>query len=260
MNQFYSDNIKVNGVDLKSAYGLMLVEIGEGNNERITGLNRSISYSTVKGKQIFESATDNMQSVDITMCKMNEDRSISKLDSKMILQLNRLFQGGDNSIPKTIEYNGYVSYAYVKSSKQSYDNRFITFSMDLAPYSTKLYKKKLKVSTSNSFFIDNQSIVDIVPIEKINVKISNGNSIKFHNINNDTYFEINNLEDDEKEFTIYGSIGYVGIEGNDNINIFKKISERDWNCFNMEYGRNKIDVECENAQLEIIFNNEIGLM
>lgn len=256
MNQFDSDTVKIDGVDLKSAYGLILVEIGEGSNDRFNGLNRSISYSSVNGVQKPEKVEDNVQSVDITMCRLDGE----EFDSKMVLQLNRLFQGGDRLIPKEIEYNGYTSYVYVKSSKQSYGNRFITFTMDLEPYSTKLYKKKLKVLNSNSFYINNQSITDIVPIEKINIKILDGDYIKFHNIDNDTYFTIEGLDDTEKEFTIYGDIGYVGINEDDNINIFKKITKRNWECFRMKYGANKIEVECNNAQLEVIFNNKIGLI
>ena len=162
---------------------------------------------------------------------------------------------------KPLEFNGYKANAIYKKSTLTNSTKILNVTFDLEPYLIQPNKNKYQVKDNKIINIyNNSNIKDKIPIKEIDVNITKGNYFKLTNLTNNSEFYIENLDDNEKNFIIDGELQCIDVVGDDTINLFPKITNRDWNTIKMNKGRNSLKLEVTEGVVTVIFEDKLGMM
>ena len=162
---------------------------------------------------------------------------------------------------KPLEFNGYKANAIYKKSTLTNSTKVLNVTFDLEPYLTQSKRNKYHIKNSEIINISNNSnIKNRIPIKEIKVNITKGNYFKITNLTNNSEFYIENLNDNEKNFIIDGELQCIDVVDDDTINLFPKITNRDWNTIKMIKGRNKLKLEVTEGVVTVIFEDKLGMM
>lgn len=257
MIQLRTDNIIFNGLSCK-AYNLTPCSVGNTDVTITTGLSRNITYEEgVNGIKNITKIQDGYNEVTIGFCRIVDGKPLD-FDYTILKAINDWLI---TDTFKPLEFNGYKANAIYKKSTLTNSTKILNVTFDLEPYLTQSKRNKYHIKNSEIINISNNSnIKNRIPIKEIKVNITKGNYFKITNLTNNSKFYIENLNDNEKNFIIDGELQCIDVVDDDTINLFPKITNRDWNTIKMIKGRNKLKLEVTEGVVTVIFEDKLGMM
>lgn len=254
MAQFY-DNIKVNGIDLKSRYSIYSVNVNQ-NNERVFGLDRSNETEENNGKYLFVNNKGNLSSFTVELCRIDSNGNVMSINDKELMELSRiLFKNGIT----TLEHRGFMYYGSFVNGKSWFNGAgqgYLTleFSMLSDKAYSRILNDSIKVTGSKDVEIYNKSTTGNSIFTDLDIEILSGNTFKITNLKTGKSFEISGLETNEKLY-VYGQEREIINNTNQTKNMFQ-LCNGDFRAMELFYGRNTIRIE-GNCRVNIIRQDEL---
>lgn len=262
MNFFKTNYFTFNGINSKQ-FQLQMCQVDD-SNDFICGLDRNINQSdkNIKDKKEVLYVENNYVEIQCNMARI-EGCKILPMTYQFMFDVNR-FLYKKQFLP--LEFNGFTLNVMVKSMSQTQYTKngqgYITVTFLCEPYMTKRINKYYNSVTTTEFEIYNRSNVDdCIDLEYIDIHLISGDYIKIHNMTNGKEFFIENIESDTKNIRILiDDYRYVYNIDNDNDNVYKKITKKEWKAFELLYGKNNIKIDSEKSKIDIYWREKICLM
>ena len=254
MAQFY-DDIKVNGIDLRSRFSIYSVNVNQ-NNERVFGLNRSNETEENNGKYLFVNNKGNLPSFTIELCKMDYNGNVLPMTDIELSELSRiLFKEGVT----TLEHRGVMYYGSFINGKSWFNGgRQGYLTLEFSMLSDRMYSRimndSIRVFEIKNVDIYNKSTVGNSIFVDLDIKVISGNTFKITNLTTGKSFELSDIDENEKIY-VYGEEREIISKTNENKNIFK-LYKGDFKAMELMYGRNTLKIE-GNCKVNIIRQNEL---
>lgn len=264
MNILKTDYFTLNKKPSKSL-DLMICNIGDGDGENMQfGLTREISQanSSINDIKPIQYITNEYKEIEIQFIRMKGHTPLP-LTYNYMFDVNR-FLHSKNFVP--LEFNGFTLNVILKSSSLTQYNKdgvgYITCTFLCEPYMTSSINITKNIQGEHNFdFYNKSNVDDKTNIDYIDINVYKGDYIRFYNLVNGGNFNIEGLSSDTKNIRIsVDNLRYVYNPKNENDNIYKFVTKKDWKTFDLMYGRNRFKIECDNCQISMNYKQKIILM
>ena len=262
MNFFKTNYFTFNGVNSK-IFQLQMCQVNN-NNDFVSGLDRDITQAdnSVNNIKQVTRVDNNYVEIQCEMVRM-EGNEILPITYKYMFDVNRYLYKNE-FLP--LEFNGFTLNVMVKSITQTqYDKNgkgYINVTFLCEPYMTKKINKSYNSIGITNFEIFNKSNVDkYINLEYIDIHLIYGDYIRIHNITNGKEFFMENLDSETTDIRIMiDDYRYVYNKNNENDNVYKKITKKEWRTFELLYGKNNIAIDTEKSKINVCWKEKIALM
>ena len=266
--QFRSNTFSFNGINFSDRYNMYLVSIGDNSDDtNINGHTVIIDEdSDVGDMKSFAKITREYVDINITICKVVNNIIIPLTDDDLDLLNLELFKS--NYRPFSV--NNLVVNCIIKSSSSYFNSAnqgYINLVLHCEPfYRSSIISKEIVLSanTGKEIKLINKTNLDEKLDVNIEIELYDSTSyVNIRNITNGKQIIFSGLTTtNEKHIMVYGessdgiSMNYVqAIEDND-LNILKKMTMRDW--IQLSYGVNRLYILCNGrARVNISYQNKI---
>lgn len=237
-------------------YGYKMVMIGSSNSSSLFGLDRSVNKEDgIKDIDIFKGIKNNYISTSIQLAKVKGNKMIEFTDEDLSFVTRWLFK----NTPKSFEFgNGLLTYAIFKKGGGQFlaGGNYLELEMEISPTAytpiailNDVIKNSKTVEVKNITTINENTPIDF------EVSMIEGNNFSLTNLMTGKKFEINGMDNNE-EFYVYGERHYVECKTNSKKNIYKLCNK----VFDLDlvYGKNKLRIECDKAQVTILYQSKMA--
>lgn len=254
MAQFY-ENIKINGIDLKSRFSIYSVNVNQ-SNERVFGLDRSNETEENNSKYLFVNNKGNLSNFPVELCKIDHNGNVLPISNIELSELARiLFKEGIT----TLEHKGVMYYgsfingkSWFNGGKQGYLT--LEFSMVSDKAYSRIMNDSIRVIEAKTIDVYNKSTASSSVFVDLDVELLSGTSFKITNLKTGKTFELSRLDEKER-FYIYGQEREIVSKVDDGKNLFK-LQSGDFKAMELVYGRNTLKIE-GSCKVNIIRQDEL---
>lgn len=262
MAQFY-ENLKVNGYDLKQRFNLNTVYIGNGMEDRIFGIKRTVDVDDSLKEPIFNNTKGSRPTLTIQLCKLDSYDNVAVITEKELNEISRiLFKEGVT----IVEHKGICYYGVFTDGTSWFNNQdnnrqgYLTLTYELV--SDKCYSNinsnLIRVDDSKTITVTNLSTASKTIYADFEFLLLSGNSITITNNTTEKTLTISGLQENEHVY-IYGNEKEFVSKVDSSRNIFN-LSSGDYDVFELLYGENIFTITCESCKANVIFQNEMCLI
>lgn len=247
---------RFNGFDSKGKY--MICTKGNGDLTSQFGVNRSINEEDGVGDvPVFYGVKDECPTLEMSITKIVNDE-IAPFTEIELSELTRILCKKEY---KPFECGGLVYYViFTQGSlwRVGSGEGVITLNMRLSsPHAySPIMLDSVRCSEEKIFDVYNGSTYDDFIYPDIEIKMLQGNSIKIENVITGQVLEFTNLDNNEHIYIYNDNMKQMVSKLDRKKNVYSKSNKE---FLKLPYGRNRIKITCELAQVKFIHQDKINL-
>ena len=247
---------RFNGFDSKDKY--MICTKGNGDLTSQFGVNRSINEEDGVGDvPVFYGVKDECPTLEMSITKIVNDE-IAPFTEIELSELTRILCKKEY---KAFECGGLVYYViFTQGSlwRVGSGQGVITLNMRLSsPHAySPIMLDSVRCSEEKIFDVYNGSTYDDFIYPDIEIKMLQGNSIKIENVITGQVLEFTNLDNNEHIYIYNDNMKQMVSKLDRKKNVYSKSNKE---FLKLPYGRNRIKITCELAQVKFIHQDKINL-
>lgn len=247
---------RFNGFDSKGKY--MICTKGNGDLTSQFGVNRSINEEDGVGDvPVFYGVKDECPTLEMSITKIVNDE-IAPFTEIELSELTRILCKKEY---KAFECGGLVYYVIFTQGSLWRVGRgegVITLNMRLSsPHAySPIMLDSVRCSEEKIFDVYNGSTYDDFIYPDIEIKMLQGNSIKIENVITGQVLEFTNLDNNEHIYIYNDNMKQMVSKLDRKKNVYSKSNKE---FLKLPYGRNRIKITCELAQVKFIHQDKINL-
>ena len=247
---------RFNGFDSKGKY--MICTKGNGDLTSQFGVNRSINEEDGVGDvPVFYGVKDECPTLEMSITKIVNDE-IAPFTEIELSELTRILCKKEY---KAFECGGLVYYViFTQGSlwRVGSGQGVITLNMRLSsPHAySPIMLDLVRCSEEKIFDVYNGSTYDDFIYPDIEIKMLQGNSIKIENVITGQVLEFTNLDNNEHIYIYNDNMKQMVSKLDRKKNVYSKSNKE---FLKLPYGRNRIKITCELAQVKFIHQDKINL-
>lgn len=247
---------RFNGFDSKGKY--MICTKGNGDLTSQFGVNRSINEEDGVGEvPVFYGVKDECPTLEMSITKIVNDE-IAPFTEIELSKLTRILCKKEY---KAFECGGLVYYViFTQGSlwRVGSGQGVITLNMRLSsPHAySPIMLNSVRCVEEKEFDVYNGSTYDDFIYPDIEIKMLQGNSIKIENVITGQVLEFTNLDNNEHIYIYNDNMKQMVSKLDRKKNVYSKSNKE---FLKLPYGRNRIKITCELAQVKFIHQDKINL-
>lgn len=248
---------RFNGFDSKGKY--MICTKGNGDLTSRFGVNRSINEEDGVGDvPVFYGVKDECPTLEMSITKVSNKDGIEPFTDSELMELTRILCKKEY---KPFECGGLVYYViFTQGSlwRVGSGEGVITLNMRLSsPHAySPIMLDSVRCSEEKIFDVYNGSTYDDFIYPDIEIKMLQGNSIKIENVITGQVLEFTNLDNNEHIYIYNDNMKQMVSKLDRKKNVYSKSNKE---FLKLPYGRNRIKITCELAQVKFIYQDKINL-
>ncbi len=248
---------RFNGFDSKGKY--MICTKGNGDLTSQFGVNRSINEEDGVGNvPVFYGVKDECPTLEMSITKVSNKDGIEPFTDSELMELTRILCKKEY---KPFECGGLVYYViFTQGSlwRVGSGEGVITLNMRLSsPHAySPIMLDSVRCSEEKIFDVYNGSMYDDFIYPDIEIKMLQGNSIKIENVITGQVLEFTNLDNNEHIYIYNDNMKQMVSKLDRKKNVYSKSNKE---FLKLPYGRNRIKITCELAQVKFIHQDKINL-
>lgn len=248
---------RFNGFDSKGKY--MICTKGNGDLTSQFGVNRSINEEDGVGDvPVFYGVKDECPTLEMAITKVSNKDGIEPFTDSELMELTRILCKKEY---KPFECGGLVYYViFTQGSlwRVGSGEGVITLNMRLSsPHAySPIMLDSVRCSEEKIFDVYNGSTYDDFIYPDIEIKMLQGNSIKIENVITGQVLEFTNLDNNEHIYIYNDNMKQMVSKLDRKKNVYSKSNKE---FLKLPYGRNRIKITCELAQVKFIYQDKINL-
>lgn len=248
---------RFNGFDSKGKY--MICTKGNGDLTSQFGVNRSINEEDGVGNvPVFYGVKDECPTLEMSITKVSNKDGIEPFTDSELMELTRILCKKEY---KPFECGGLVYYViFTQGSlwRVGSGEGVITLNMRLSsPHAhSPIMLDSVRCSEEKIFDVYNGSMYDDFIYPDIEIKMLQGNSIKIENVITGQVLEFTNLDNNEHIYIYNDNMKQMVSKLDRKKNVYSKSNKE---FLKLPYGRNRIKITCELAQVKFIYQDKINL-
>ena len=248
---------RFNGFDSKGKY--MICTKGNGDLTSQFGVNRSINEEDGVGNvPVFYGVKDECPTLEMSITKVSNKDGIEPFTDSELMELTRILCKKEY---KPFECGGLVYYViFTQGSlwRVGSGEGVITLNMRLSsPHAySPIMLDSVRCSEEKIFDVYTGSMYDDFIYPDIEIKMLQGNSIKIENVITGQVLEFTNLDNNEHIYIYNDNMKQMVSKLDRKKNVYSKSNKE---FLKLPYGRNRIKITCELAQVKFIHQDKINL-
>lgn len=248
---------RFDGFDSTNRY--MICTKGNGDLTSQFGVNRSINEEDGVGNiPVFYGVKDECPTFEMSITKVSNKDGVEPFTDSELMELTRILCKKEY---KPFECGGLVYYViFTQGSlwRVGSGEGVITLNMRLSsPHAySPIMLDSVRCSEEKIFDVYNKSTYDDFIYPDIEIKMLQGNSIKIENIITGQVLEFTNLDNNEHIYIYNDNMKQMVSKLDRKKNVYSKSNKE---FLKLPYGRNRIKITCELAQVKFIYQDKINL-
>lgn len=249
---------RFNGFDSTNRY--MICTKGSGDLTSQFGVNRSINEEDGVGNiPVFYGVKDECPTFEMSITKVSNKDGIEPFTDSELTELTRILCKKEY---KAFECGGLVYYVvFTQGSlwRVGSGEGVITLNMRLSsPHAySPIMLDSVRCVKEKEFDVYNKSTYDDFIYPDIEIKMLQGNNISIENVTTGQIVEFTNLDNNEHIYVYNDNMKQMVSKLDTKKNIYSKSNKE---FLKLIYGKNKIKITCELAQVKLIYQNKMNLV
>lgn len=247
---------RFNGFDSRGRYMICTKDNGDMTSQ--FGINRSVDEEEgVDSVPVFYGVKEECPSFEMSITKFVDDRITPFTDTELA-ELTRILCKKEY---KPLEIGGLVYYViFTQGSlwRTGSNEGIITLNMKMSsPHAySPIMLDSIRCTETKQFDIYNKSTYDNFIYPDIEIKILKGNDITIENLTTGQLVKFNDLDDCEHIYIYNDNMKQMISKLDSKKNIYSKSNKE---FLKLSYGKNRIKITCEEAQVKLIYQNKMNL-